>query len=476
MRRPILVSGVLVVLVAWAPACSGHKKDNNKNSNPPITSPSIPAPDYGQLDTNRVNGFLAKFRRLTRFGVPPSNEVDDLIREAGLSLADKIESLKGLAPPDNRTGQRKELGMERLFLSVGPDDLAKFKFALEYDGDYKDLVEYLFHDIDDPARRGRIIEHLQRAPAENGVKVLTDVDDTMYANLIERRYPAKTLYPGVLEFYDSLRREPFEAKPICITTLSARPNPIGLKLEDASLAGLVEFTNGKLRPSALSGKLASSLIGSLQTVLRANQTRLDLLSDDISHGQEDKIGRVKFSNFTEFARVYPEYRFVFVGDSGQADALTAQLMVTQNSTEASRVLTTFIHDIRRTENDAESASNTFTSLLQHPDLLVSETSASGRGVIVFRNYIQAAVIAYVHSATLEDLITAEELATITKAALEQFQEIVEKGKDDSLGKLRQEYRQDAERACQLLISSGLKPSGLADIRRILDEKFSGTQQ
>jgi hypothetical protein len=470
MWKPFLVSGVLVILVAWAPACNGNKTAN-KNGNPPAESSEIQAADYGQLDTNRVNGFLAKSRRLTRFGVPPSNEVDDLIREAGLSLADKIESLKRLAPAADATGPREELRMERLILSVAPEELTLFKFALEYDGDYKDLVEYVFHDIDDKERQARVIEHFRKAPAPIGVKVLTDVDDTMYANLIERRYPKKTLYPGVLEFYDSLRHEPFEAKPICITTLSARPNPIGLKLEDASLAGLVEFTNRKLRPSALSGKLASSLIGSLQTVLRANQTRLDLLSDDISHGQEDKIGRVKFLNFTEFARVYPEYRFVFVGDSGQADALTAQLMVTQNSTEASRVLTTFIHDLRRSENDAESASNSFASLLQHPDLLVSETSASGRGVIVFRNYIQAAVIAYMNRATLEDLITAEELATITKAALEQFQEIVEKGKDDSLEKLRQEYRRDADGAYQLLISSGLKPSSLAGIRGILDEKF-----
>ncbi len=470
MRRPFLLSGVLVVLVAWAPACNGHKTDNNKNSNPPIASPGIPAPDYGQFDKKRVDVFLDEFKKHLA-SERRSEELDKRIGEAGLSLADKIESLKRLAPAANATGPREELRMERLILSVAPEELTLFKFALEYDGDYKDLVEYVFHDIDNKERRARIIEHFRKAPAPIGVKVLTDVDDTMYANLIERRYPPKTLYPGVLEFYDSLRREPFEAKPICITTLSARPNPIGLKLEDASLAGLVEFTNGKLRPSALSGKLASSLIGSLQTVLRANQTRLDLLSDDISHGQEDKIGRVKFSNFTEFARVYPEYRFVFVGDSGQADALTAQLMVTQNSTEASRVLTTFIHDIRRTENDAESASNSFTNLLQHPDLLVSETSASGRGVIVFRNYIQAAVIAYVHSATLEDLITAEELATITKAALQQFQEIIDKKKDDSLERLRQEYRQDAERAYQLLMSADPKPSGLADIRGILDEKF-----
>jgi len=471
MWKPFLVSGVLVILVAWAPACNGNKTAN-KNGNPPPKSSEIQAADYGQLDRNRVNGFLAKFRRLTRFGVPQSNEVDDLIREAGLSLADKIESLKGLAPPDNRTGQRKELGMECLILSVAPEELTLFKFALEYDGDYKDLVEYVFHDIDNKKRQARIIEHLRKAPAPIGVKVLTDVDDTMYANLIERRYPKKTLYPGVLEFYDSLRHEPFEATPIPITTLSARPNPIAGKLEEDSLASLVSFTKGRLRPSALSGALVSSIAGTVQTALRANQEHLDLLSNEIPHGQEDKIGRVKFANFSQFAEVYPEYRFVFVGDSGQADALTAQLMVTGNSTSAaSSVLTTFIHDLRRSENDAESASNSFASLLEHPELLVSETSSSGRGVIVFRNYIQAAVIAYMNRATLEDLITAEELATITKSALEQFQRIIDEKKDDSLERLRAEYRQDAETACQLLISSGLQPSGLTDIRGILYEKF-----
>ena len=67
----------------------------------------------------------------------------------------------------------------------------------------------------------------------------------------------------------------------------------------------------------------------------------------IPHGQEDEIGKVKFENLSRFSAVYPEYRYVFVGDSGQADALTAQLMVTKESTEGtSRVVTTFIHNLR----------------------------------------------------------------------------------------------------------------------------------
>lgn len=471
MRRSILVAGVLVAFVAWIPACSG-RKITNKDGNEPMISPAIPAPDYGQFDQKRLEGFFDKFLTPTQHLAfsQRSEELDKRIREADLSLADKIESLKRLAPAADATDRREELRMERLILSVAPEELSLFKFALEYDGDYKDLVEYVFHDIDDSERRARVIEHFRLAPAQIGVKVLTDVDDTMYANLIERRYPKKTVYPGVLEFYDALRQEPFEASPVPITTLSARPNPIAGKLEEASLASLAGFTKGRLRPSALSGALTSSIRGTLQTTLRADQEHLDLLTNYIPHGQEDEIGRVKFSNFLKFAEVYPEYRFVFVGDAGQADALTAQLMVTQNSPESSRVLTTFIHDIRESENDAYSSSKSFASLLGRADLLVSETSASGRGVIVFRNYIQAAVIAYQQSATLDNLVTAEELATITRAALEQFRELFE-NKNAAFERLREEYREDAQRACQLLLSAVLKPSTLEDIQRILDEGF-----
>jgi len=125
----------------------------------------------------------------------------------------------------------------------------------------------------------------------------------------------------------------------------------------------------------------------------------------------------QFENFSYFSEIYPEYGYVFVGDSGQADALTAQMMMTEKSPEGtSRVVATFIHDIRESENDERSASVTFTKLL-NSGLRVSEKPSPSRGVIVFRNYIQAAVIAHTHSATLGNLITAEELATITQAAL-----------------------------------------------------------
>ncbi len=426
-------------------------------------------PDH-EFDAKRVAEFLGEFMKFTGHGLLQKRiqKLDKRIDNAALSLADKIEAFKRLAPRRDATGFRKELRMERLLLSVARDDLPMFKFVLEYDGDYKDMAEYVFHDIDNKQSQTRIIKYFGTLSRPIGVKVLSDVDDTMYANLVDERYPKNNrVYPGVLEFYDSLKQEPFALSATPVTTLSARPRP----WEEKSIERIVKLTEEKLCPSALSGELVSSAIGTLETFVRAN---LDRFLDQIPHGQEDQIGVVKFENFANFSAVYPEYRYVFVGDSGQADALSAQLMLAKELTEASsRVITTFIHDLRQSEDDGKSASHAFKNLPSH--VLITKTSAAGRGVIIFRNYIDAAVIAHRHSATLGNLVTAEGLAKITKAALEQFKDINFRGKEDSGRRLREQYRQDAEAAYGLLTMGTARRSAfdadVAAVRRILDEGF-----
>ena len=58
----------------------------------------------------------------------------------------------------------------------------------------------------------------------------------------------------------------------------------------------------------------------------SNTPYLKRLSDRVPFNKEDEIGEVKFANCQQFCAVFPEYQYVFVGDSGQADALTAQLL------------------------------------------------------------------------------------------------------------------------------------------------------
>ncbi len=39
------------------------------------------------------------------------------------------------------------------------------------------------------------------------------------------------------------------------------------------------------------------------------------------------MAQKKFSNMDEYSQLYPEYRFVFVGDNGQGDVRAAELMM-----------------------------------------------------------------------------------------------------------------------------------------------------
>ena len=289
----------------------------------------------------------------------------------------------------------------------------------------------------------------------------------MLANLVDRRYAKGTLYPGVVAFYDALKQEPFATTQVPITTLSARPDPLVGLAEEASLRGIRELTANRLSPSGQSGAFKSSVIGTLETLVRAsNRPYLQRLSDRVPFNEEDKIGEVKFANCQQFCAVFPEYQYVFVGDSGQADALTAQLLTNgQMAAGMARPITTFIHDLRASSDDIVSPA--FKRL--SPEDLVGDPPEARRGIIVFRNYIQAATIAYLQRDTLSNLIDANELAAITRAALADFERVAATAPLRST--LEGQYKTDAERATALVAAAGLVPAAGGDLRRTLDGPF-----
>lgn len=67
-------------------------------------------PDFGQFDSKRVDKFLREFKKLTlRISLEQrSQELDERIRSAELSLADTIEVFKRLAPSADVTDRREE--------------------------------------------------------------------------------------------------------------------------------------------------------------------------------------------------------------------------------------------------------------------------------------------------------------------------------------------------------------------------------
>lgn len=68
-----------------------------------------------------------------------------------------------------------------------------------------------------------LLHFLAEAVPSGELKVLSDIDDTFYANWIDRRYPEKTIYPGVRQFYAELDQVTEGGRHGDLAFLTARP-------------------------------------------------------------------------------------------------------------------------------------------------------------------------------------------------------------------------------------------------------------
>ncbi|WNG54921.1 DUF2183 domain-containing protein [Archangium gephyra] len=270
-----------------------------------------------------------------------------------------------------RTPGLAERMVRALFLGLRGRELSEFKNLLDGRGNSHDLQQLLFHDVDDASIRQDILTHIQReaAAAPSGEnKVLSDIDDTFLANWKDTRYPPKTVYPGVLQFYRELDRGPgiIPGREGDLTFISARPqDPLGL-IEDRTLATLREH-----------GVSSAVMLSGAFTHLLGNA----------------RIATMKFENFSRYLQLYPEYGFVFTGDSGQGDVAFGERMLTEHP-DAVRAV--FIHDVVDTP---ESVRMTW----------------RGKRVFFFDTYIGAAVEAFEVG-----VIARDGVARVARAAQEDL--------------------------------------------------------
>jgi hypothetical protein len=237
-------------------------------------------------------------------------------RELGLPVRAALVT----ALQKGRTHGLAERMLRALFLGLSGRELTEFKNLLDGRGNSHDLQQLLFHDIDDALLRQDILTHIQREAeivpsGEN--KVLSDIDDTFLANWKDTRYPPKTVYPGVLQFYRELDRGPgpVPGREGDLTFVSARPqDPLGY-IEDRTLATLREH-----------GVPSAVMLSGAFTHLLGNA----------------RIAAMKLENFSRYVQLYPEYGFVFTGDSGQGDVLFGEQIL---STWPEQVRAVFIHDV-----------------------------------------------------------------------------------------------------------------------------------
>ena len=219
------------------------------------------------------------------------------------------------------TRRHEEEQVADIICGVEGEELTRLKNALNRRDDHHDLEELVFGDIDDEAIRERILAHIA-AEAEPlgrlGVKVLSDIDDTIFPMIHERRYPrGHTPVPGSLAFLQALDDGPVESpwSRGDLTFLTARPQVAFGLIESSSKDALRKA--GVASSSILSGGLA------------------------YLHSK-DAMADGKLGNVERYRMLFPEYGIVFVGDSGQGDVLVGEGM---REAHPEAIPTIFIHDV-----------------------------------------------------------------------------------------------------------------------------------
>lgn len=209
-------------------------------------------------------------------------------------------------------------------------------------------------------------------------------------------------------------------------------NLIFLSARPESYKGLTESESYRkyFQPFVLRGDLDTSptmLLGSLDSGPRALMKLLThkwVQSDDPNPKTAadvlyQTIAAKKLSRFREYAAIYPEAAFVFVGDNGQGDALCAEILssdsqLSQKSTESPKLIATFIHKVIPTIRTL--------SILARSDHYSKEDLLSAweeRSIYFERTHVGMAV-----QATKIGLLDKEALDMVTKSAVSDFARIL----------------------------------------------------
>jgi hypothetical protein len=264
----------------------------------------------------RVADLRALFRSVDDRALGPKHFVallDLLVRERVADLSARARGAIVNALQRGRTSSQDERAIRDLVVATEGEQLSELKAVVDTTPDHRDLHQLLYRDVDDAEIREQVLAHIQeqgRALPRRGHKVVSDIDDTVYANWKDERFPKKTIYPGVRALYRAL-----VAAPGDLVFLSARPGDRAGVVEQKSLSSMLE--KGFADAVMLAGSIAK---------VHSNRA----------------IADKKHENLTQYRALWPEYGAVFFGDSGQGDAMLAERMLEDPGEHGAHA---FIHDV-----------------------------------------------------------------------------------------------------------------------------------
>jgi hypothetical protein len=311
-------------------------------------------------------------------------------------------------------------------------------------------ITNIIYQILDEEERKAVLKHIQTVCKDVPKKwhVLSDIDDTIRTSILggtNVKYKNHTVYPGVVPFYSKIIKTDTDF----LTLLSARPEAIA-RASRGEVSKMVQKPVDMLTgnwcdmPLAAGDTIKRFCVSITPSFLHDVGAWLDSYPTMISHitgasGYQIPwhtrylgMGLTKFSSIEKYITIYPEFEFIFIGDSGQGDLMCAhEIYKKQNEYKQKGqkypVKASFIHNILKarevsTHYDREKYVGPI-----DPMLMISESLRNDlkkRDIYVFNNYIDlAGYTSCLGILSYEDLqtISTETIADFNHLALKELE-------------------------------------------------------
>jgi hypothetical protein len=372
--------------------------------------------------------FANRFNRSILLELLAQDRIHELNVPCKAILLDALQRLKLSAHPKN------EFYVKNIFLATKGIELSELKCLTDNKGDFNSMHKLIYYDLRNTGVREAILHHIQKeANVMNAhhlirskhskkletfawMKIVSDIDDTLscsggsWPKGMDLSYPSKAIYPGVIAFYRELdlgtagEKDEWDANTRIgnLVLLSARPHVY----KDVSES----FTYDKFRILQQQRGLHTS-----PTLLAGS---LDSGGKFMVNLDSEPLAVKKYENFRNFLQIYPEFKCVFIGDNGQGDVRTTELMLEDDKT-CSNLTRSYVHIVQplsktyvknslyRKKSNYLSSSSAPSSLKSHSSSWSAATTnllpnASSNNLLnmkrsricFFLSYIDAAVDAY----------------------------------------------------------------------------------
>lgn len=344
-----------------------------------------------------------------------------------LTLTSRVILLDAIMRMKLSAHKKSELYVKNIILATKSDDLSTLKSLMDSKLDINSTHQLIFVEIRSEEVKQHILHHIKKEAtiqAAHGKigskfskvrgkfawkKILSDVDDTLlcsagsYPAGIDRSYPKKSLYPGVLAFYRELDlgattsdQTWVEGRLGNLVFLSARPHVyknVSEEIVYEKFRTLQETRGLHTCPSLLAGSL-------------------DTGGQFMINNDFEPLARKKYDNFKEYIKLYPEYSCIFIGDNGQGDVRTAEMVLNDEFQSAGGDDTSIKNNLERVyihEVQPLTATHAKNSLFK---------SRNCPKVCYFNTYIDAAIDAFNHK-----LIRIGGLRRIMEESIVDFKKI-----------------------------------------------------